>query len=349
MQCTQQRTDLSSPRQINVQFTRIIAKKQTFPYICSRKQGMQMKISEIISSKVKPFASLEIVPPLKGVSKDELLSSIRPFMEFNPPFINVTCHRDEIEFQPKSDGSFSRHLIRRRVSETAVCAAIQQAFNVEVVPHMICGGASADSINNQLHDFKFLGINNILALRGDSLMGEKRFTPEADGYSHANELVTAIKAFEKEQGADFCIGVAAYPEKHFEAPNLDADIERLKAKVEAGADYIITQMFFKNEVFYSFVRKCREAGISVPIIPGLKPLSTIRQIGLLPESFSLDIPQELVKEMLAHKEDRQACYEIGREWCSAQCADLLENGVPAIHFYTMGRPDNVVSILKDRF
>lgn len=310
---------------------------------------LQMKISEIIHSQNKPFASLEIVPPLKGVSKDELLSSIRPFMEFHPPFINVTCHRDEIEFRPNTDGSFGRHLIRRRVSETAVCAAIQQAFDVEVVPHMICGGASADAVNNQLNDFKFLGINNILALRGDSLVGEKRFTPEPDGYSHANELVRAIRQFEKEQNADFCIGVAAYPEKHFEAPNLDSDIGRLKSKVEAGADYIITQMFFDNEVFFSFVDKCRNAGITVPIIPGLKPLSTFRQVELLPESFSLDIPQELVTEMRSHAEDKSICYQIGREWCSAQCAGLLKHGVPAIHFYTMGRPDNVVSILKERF
>lgn len=308
-----------------------------------------MKIKDILASKQKPFASLEIVPPLKGVSKKELLDSIRPFMEFNPPFINVTCHRDEFEFRPEPDGTFSRHLIRRRVSETAVCAAIQAGFPVEVVPHLICGGASAEMIDSQLNDFKFLGIENIMALRGDSLLGEKRFTPEPGGYRYASELVSAVRAFESANGAQFCIGVGAYPEKHFEAPNLETDIANLKKKVDAGADYIITQMFFDNKVFYDFRDKCRAAGINVPIIPGLKPLSTFKQIEMIPEAFSLDIPQELVAEFKSHSADSAACYQAGIEWCAAQCADLLKNGVPAIHFYTMGRPDNVVEILKKFF
>lgn len=308
-----------------------------------------MKIKDILSSQQKPFASLEIVPPLKGVSKKELIDSISPFMEFNPPFINVTCHRDEFEFRPEADGTFSRHLVRRRVSETAVCAAIQAAFPVEVVPHLICGGASSEMIDSQLNDFKFLGIENIMALRGDSLLGEKRFIPEPGGYRYAGELVAAVRAFERSNGAQFCIGVGAYPEKHFEAPNLETDITNLKKKVDAGADYIITQMFFDNDVFYRFRDKCRASGINVPIIPGLKPLSTFKQIEMLPEAFSLDIPQDLVAEFNAHPSDRTACYQAGIEWCSAQCKDLLKNGVPAIHFYTMGRPDNVVEILKKFF
>lgn len=308
-----------------------------------------MKIKDILSSQQKPFASLEIVPPLKGVSKKELIDSIRPFMEFNPPFINVTCHRDEFEFRPEADGTFSRHLVRRRVSETAVCAAIQAAFPVEVVPHLICGGASSEMIDSQLNDFRFLGIENIMALRGDSLLGEKRFIPEPGGYRYAGELVAAVRAFERSNGAQFCIGVGAYPEKHFEAPNLETDIANLKKKVDAGADYIITQMFFDNDVFYRFRDKCRASGINVPIIPGLKPLSTFKQIEMLPEAFSLDIPQDLVTEFNAHPSDRTACYQAGIEWCSAQCEDLLKNGVPAIHFYTMGRPDNVVEILKKFF
>ena len=308
-----------------------------------------MKIKDILSSQQKPFASLEIVPPLKGVSKKELIDSIRPFMEFNPPFINVTCHRDEFEFRPEADGTFSRHLVRRRVSETAVCAAIQAAFPVEVVPHLICGGASPEMIDSQLNDFKFLGIENIMALRGDSLLGEKRFIPEPGGFRYAGELVAAVRAFERSNGAQFCIGVGAYPEKHFEAPNLETEIANLKKKVDAGADYIITQMFFDNDVFYRFRDKCRASGINVPIIPGLKPLSTFKQIEMLPEAFSLDIPQDLVAEFNAHPSDRTACYQAGIEWCSAQCKDLLKNGVPAIHFYTMGRPDNVVEILKKFF
>ena len=305
-----------------------------------------MKIKDIIASQKKPFASLEIVPPLKGVTKDELLDSIRPFMEFKPPFINVTCHRDEVEFLQEPDGSFTRHTVRRRLSETAVCASIQAAFDVEVVPHLICGGATAENIEDTLSDFKFLGIENILALRGDSLLGEKRFTPEPGGYRYANELVEAVR---RTYGQEFCIGVGAYPEKHFEAPNMETDIANLKRKVNDGADFIITQMFFDNAHFYEFRDRCRFAGINVPIIPGLKPLSSAKQLEMIPDLFSLDIPQELVRELQAHADDKAACYQIGLEWCSAQCADLLKNDVPAVHFYTMGRPDNTVEIIRRHF
>ena len=305
-----------------------------------------MKIKDIIAAQKKPFASLEIVPPLKGVTKKELLDSIRPFMEFNPPFINVTSHRDEVEFRPEPDGTFTRHSVRRRLSETAVCASIQAEFDVEVVPHLICGGATAEQIENTLGDFKFLGIENIMALRGDSLLGEKRFTPEPGGYRYASELVAAIR---RTYGSEFCIGVGAYPEKHFEAPNMETDIANLKRKVDEGADFIITQMFFDNAHFYEFRDRCRFAGINVPIIPGLKPLSSAKQLELIPDLFSLDIPQGLVKELRDHADDKAACYQIGLEWCSAQCADLLKNDVPAVHFYTMGRPDNTVEIIRRHF
>ena len=236
--------------------------------------------------------------------------------------------------------------MRRRLSETAVCASIQAAFDVEVVPHLICGGATAENIEDTLSDFKFLGIENILALRGDSLLGEKRFTPEPGGYRYANELVEAVR---RTYGQEFCIGVGAYPEKHFEAPNMETDIANLKRKVNAGADFIITQMFFDNAHFYEFRDRCRFAGINVPIIPGLKPLSSAKQLEMIPDLFSLDIPQELVKELQAHADDKAACYQIGLEWCSAQCADLLNNDVPAVHFYTMGRPDNTVEIIRRHF
>ena len=308
-----------------------------------------MKISEILSTSVKPFPSLEIVPPLKGMTKEELLDSIRPFMEFNPPFMNITSHRDEVEYIPRPDGGFDRRRIRRRISETAVCAAIQSEFDIEVVPHVICGGASAEQIEFLLEDFKFLGVDNILALRGDSLLGEKRFTPVPGGYTHASELVKAVSDFERSSGKRFCVGVGGYPEKHFEAPNIEQDIAHLKEKVDAGADYIVTQMFFDNSVYYRFVELCRQAGITIPIIPGLKPLSTARQVSLLPESFSIDIPEPLASEIQTHAEDRQACYEIGREWCLQQCRDLIAYGVKAIHFYTMGRPDNVLDILRECF
>ena len=309
-----------------------------------------MKINEILASSAKPFPSLEIVPPLKGMTRKELLESVRPFMEFSPKYINVTCHRDEYEFRKEKDGSYSRHLVRNRVSEVAVCGAIMAEYGIDVVPHMICGGATREETENELYDLRFMGIENIMALRGDSISGEKRFTPEPGGYSYAYELVSGIRDFEKEIGEDvFSIGVGGYPEKHFEAANIETDIDNLKKKVEAGADYIITQMFFDNRVFYSFRERCRKAGITVPVIPGLKPLSTYRQTTLLPQSFSIDIPLELTEALKDAGDDREAAYSIGTEWCIRQCRDLLANGVPAVHFYTMGRSRNIVGILKECF
>ena len=304
-----------------------------------------MRISEIISKGGRPFPSLEIVPPLKGIGKDELVGTIRPFMEFNPPYINVTRHRHEYEFVPRPDGSFERIQVRPRMDQADVCDAILGEFDTEVVPHIICGGASAEDIRLQVRQLKDKGISNILALRGDCLVGERRFTPEPDGYRYASELVSAVKALEPE----LCIGVGAYPEKHFEAANLEEDIANLRKKVDAGADFIITQMFFDNAKFYDFTARCREAGIDVPIIPGLKPITGPRHLELLPESFSIDIPEELCREIRSHASDKQACYSIGREWCTAQCRDLLRHGVKAVHFYTMGKPDNVIAILRECF
>ena len=319
-----------------------------------------MKVSEILTSSTKAFPSLEIVPPLRGITKDELLESIAPFMEFKPKYINVTSHRDEFEFRQEADGSFSRHLVRNRISETTVCAAIMSRYDIDVVPHLICGGNTAEEIESRLDNLAFLGINNILALRGDSMTGEKRFTPTPGGYRYASELVEGIRSYQgssayrrsKGLGTEerfFCIGVGAYPEKHFEAPNIETDIANLKKKVDAGADYIITQMFFDNKVYYDFVSRCRAAGINVPIIPGLKPLSTYRQISTLPEAFSLDIPLELTEAMKDAAEDKEAAYRIGTEWCAMQCKDLIRNGVPAVHFYTMGKTENIVNILKECF
>ena len=328
-----------------------------------------MKVSEILSTSTKAFPSLEIVPPLRGLTKEELLESIAPFMEFKPKYINVTSHRDEYEFREEADGTFSRHLVRNRISETTVCAAIMSRYDIDVVPHLICGGSTKEEIESKLDNLEFLGINNILALRGDCMTGEKRFTATPGGYRYASELVEGISSYQGSAGyrrsrklekdspvslemADdryFCIGVGAYPEKHFEAPNIETDIANLKRKVDAGADYIITQMFFDNKVYYDFVEKCREAGITVPIIPGLKPLSTVRQIGTLPEAFSLDIPLELTEAMKDAGEDRKAAYQIGTEWCTMQCKDLIAHGVPAVHFYTMGKSENIVKILQECF
>lgn len=319
-----------------------------------------MKVSEILAGSKKAFPSLEIVPPLRGLTKDELLESIEPFMEFSPRYINVTSHRDEFEYRQEADGSFTRHLIRNRISETTVCAAIMSRYDVEVVPHLICGGSTAEEIESKLDNLAFLGINNIVALRGDCISGEKRFSPTPGGYRYASELVEGIRSYQgsstyrRSKGLEaddrfFCIGVGAYPEKHFEAPNIETDIANLKRKVDAGADYIITQMFFDNNIYYDFVEKCRATGIDVPIIPGLKPISTARQISVLPEAFSLDIPLELTCEIEKHRNDKDAVYRIGTEWCTMQCKDLLKHGVPAVHFYTMGKSRNITDILRECF
>lgn len=308
-----------------------------------------MKITEILNESKKPFPSIEIVPPLNGMSKDELLGTIRSFMEFAPKYINVTCHRDEYAFIKEANGTYSRHLVRNRISEVAVCAAITSEFDVNVVPHVICGGASAEELESDLYNYRFLGISNIMALRGDSITGEKRFVPHPEGYAHANELVEAIRRFDEQTGESFCIGVGGYPEKHFECANIETDIENLKRKVDAGADYIITQMFFDNKVFYRFVDLCRKAGINVPIIPGLKPLSTARQVDLLPQSFSLDIPKDLTEAIAKAGDDKEEVYRIGTQWCAAQCKDLLAHGVPAVHFYTMGKPRNITEIMRECF
>ena len=334
-----------------------------------------MKISEILAGSTKAYPSLEIVPPLRGITKNELIESIAPFMEFSPKYINVTSHRDEFEFREEADGTFSRHLIRNRISETTVCAAIMSRYDVETVPHIICAGTTTEEIESKLDNLEFLGINNIVALRGDSMTGEKRFTPSPGGYRYASELVEGIRKYQgssnyqrkrkmekglptplemaqEKAAADdryFCIGVGGYPEKHFEAANIETDIENLKKKIDAGADYVITQMFFDNQVYYDFVDRCRKAGITVPIIPGLKPLSTAKQVNMLPEAFSLDIPVELTSEIAKVGENKEAIYQIGTEWCIEQCKDLIAHGVPAVHFYTMGRSKNIVNILKECF
>ncbi len=318
-----------------------------------------MKVIDILRSAERPFASFELVPPLKGSDVSILYQSIDPLMQFNPPFINVTCHRDEIEYVPNADGTFSMMTLSKRPSTVAIVAAIMRRYpELEIVPHVICGGASRSKVESELLDLHFLGIRNVVALRGDALPGQRFFVPEKNGFSHSSELVNMIAHLNKGQyldptvrkgtATDFCVGVAAYPEKHYEAANLDTDIEFLKKKVEAGADYIVTQMFFDNDSFFRFVDGCRKAGISVPIIPGLKPMSTLRQIDLLPRSFHIDIPQELVTIMAKAKTNDDA-YKIGIEWASRQSEQLLAHGVPAIHYYTMARPDNVCQVVRNAF
>jgi methylenetetrahydrofolate reductase (NADPH) len=317
-----------------------------------------MKVIDILNSKDKPFASFELVPPLKGSDISKLYQSIEPLIEFNPPFINITCHRDEIEYRENPDGTFEKATIAKRPGSVAIAAAIVKKYAVEVVPHLICGGASKQKLENDLLDLHFLGFQNVVALRGDAVSGQKFFAAEPDGYKYSSELVAQIHHMNQGKYldanlnntmcTDFCIGVAGYPEKHCEAPNIATDIQRLKHKVAAGADYIITQMFFDNQKFYDFVAECSAAGISVPIIPGLKPISTQRHIELLPRSFSLDFPEALMNELRKCKTDA-AIYQAGIEWCILQSNDLLKNNVPAIHYYTMGKANNIRQILKTVF
>ena len=318
-----------------------------------------MKVIDILNSSQHPFASFELVPPLKGSDATRLYDSIDPLMEFEPPFINVTCHRDEVEYVPNSDGTYTKMTLAKRPGTVAIVAAIMRRYpQLEIVPHVICGGASRSKVKSELLDLHFLGIQNVVALRGDAIPGQRFFIPEPDGFSHSSELVGMIHNLNQGQYLDptvknglptnFCVGVAAYPEKHYEAANLDTDIEHLKEKVEAGADYIVTQMFFDNSQYFRFVEQVRKAGITVPVIPGLKPISSQRQIDLLPRSFHIDIPQALVSELSKTKSPLDA-YQVGIEWAIEQSRDLLANGAPAIHYYTMAKTDNVRQIVKAVF
>ena len=318
-----------------------------------------MKVIDILNSSQKPFASFELVPPLKGSDVSRLYDSIDPLMQFQPPFINITCHRDEVEYVSNGDGSYRKMTLAKRPSTIAIVAAIMRRYpNLEIVPHVICGGASQSRVESELLDLHFLGIQNVVALRGDAIPGQRFFIPEADGFSHSSELVAMIRHLNDGQyldptvknglSTDFCVGVAAYPEKHFEAANLDVDIQHLKQKVEAGADYIVTQMFFDNQQYFRFLDRLREAGITVPVIPGLKPISSQRQIDLLPRSFHIDIPQTLVNEINKAK-TADAVYQVGIEWAIEQSRDLLAHGAPAIHYYTMAKPDNVCQIVEEVF
>lgn len=318
-----------------------------------------MKVIDILNSSQRPFASFELVPPLKGSDATRLYHSIDPLMAFEPPFINVTCHRDEVEYVPNDNGTYTKMTLAKRPGTVAIVAAIMRRYpQLEIVPHVICGGASQSRVESELLDLHFLGIQNVVALRGDAIPGQRFFIPEPDGFSHSAELVGMIRNLNHGQyldptvknglSTDFCVGVAAYPEKHFEAANLDVDIQHLKEKVEAGADYIVTQMFFDNRQYFQFVERLREAGITVPVIPGLKPISSQRQIDLLPRSFHIDIPQELVSELNQAK-TADAAYQVGIEWAIQQSRELLAHGAPAIHYYTMAKTDNVCQIVKEVF
>jgi len=318
-----------------------------------------MKVIDILKSSQRPFASFELVPPLKGSDAARLYASIDPLMAFNPPFINVTCHRDEVEYVPNHDGTYTKMTLAKRPGTVAIVAAIMHRYpTLEIVPHVICGGASRSRVESELLDLYFLGIRNVVALRGDAIPGQRFFIPESDGFAHSSQLVAMIHNLNQGRyldptvknglATDFCVGVAAYPEKHYEAANLDTDIQNLKRKVEAGADYIVTQMFFDNAQYFRFVDKLRQAGITVPVIPGLKPISSQRQVELLPRSFHIDIPQPLV-DRLDKARTADDAYQTGIEWAIGQSQDLLAHGAPAIHYYTMAKTDNVCQIVRAVF
>jgi methylenetetrahydrofolate reductase (NADPH) len=314
-----------------------------------------MKVIDSIQQSGKTVFSFELLPPLKGQKADKLYRTIEELIEFAPQYINITTHRDEVEFRELPDGMIEKRIVRKRPGTVAIAAAIQHAYKIPVVPHALCGGFTREETENMLLDLNFLGINNVLALRGDGLKSQTIFTPERGGHSHASELVEQIvnlkhgKYLDPEikntAALDFCIGVAGYPEKHTEASNIEIDLAHLKEKVDAGADYIVTQMFFDNQKYYDFVKRCREIGITVPIIPGIKPLSLINQINLLPRLFSIDIPETFAREVRKCKSNEEA-REVGTEWAIVQSRDLIAHNVPCLHIYTYGISDNTRQIVK---
>jgi methylenetetrahydrofolate reductase (NADPH) len=315
-----------------------------------------MKIIDHIKQAKDTLISFEVLPPLKGKGIEALYKHLDPLMEFKPSFINVTYHRSEHVFKKRADGSFEKVIIRKRPGTESICAAIMNKYNVDTVPHLICGGFSINETEDALLNLQYLGIDNVLVLRGDAAKNESAFEPEPDGHKYAIDLLKQVvnlnsgiyleedlKATNK---TTFCIGVAGYPEKHFEAPNMQTDLRYLKQKVDMGADYIVTQMFFDNEKYYSFVKACRDNGINVPIIPGLKPVYSKKQLTVLPKTFHIDLPADLSNEMLKCKTDEEV-EQVGIEWMLHQSKDLKKNGVPVLHYYTLGKPHTVANVVRE--
>ncbi|MBW7844050.1 MAG: methylenetetrahydrofolate reductase [NAD(P)H] [Bacteroidia bacterium] len=304
-----------------------------------------MRITEIIENAKETLFSIEILPPLKGKDIKSLYAGIDPLMEFKPAFIDVTYHREEFILRKRVGGGFDKVFTRKRPGTVAICAALMNKYKVNAVPHLICGGFSKEETENALIDLNFLGIQNVLVLRGDSVKNEPNFVPEPDGNKNSLELLNQVidmnngvyldHELENATPTNFCIGVSGYPEKHFEAPNMNSDLKWLKQKVDAGADYIVTQMFFDNKKFFDFVDRCRAMGITVPIIPGIKPMANKKQLIALPKIFHIDIPDDLVSAIENCKDDK-AVKQVGIEWAIQQSLELKAAGVPVLHYYTMG-------------
>lgn len=315
-------------------------------------------IQHLANAAGRPLFSFEILPPLKGQNIQSIFDSIDPLMEFCPPFIDVTYHREEYQYKDIGNGLLKRRVVKKRPGTVGICAAVMNKYGVDAIPHILCGGFTREDTENFLIDLDFLGIDNVVALRGDAVKSETYFRPEKDGNEFASQLVAQITnlnngiylddELENSAATDFCIGVAGYPEKHLEAPSLDSDIHYLKQKIANGANYIITQMFFDNARFFAFVDKCRSEGISVPIIPGLKPITGKKQLNQIPQRFSVSLPDDLVREIV-RCESLDAVKQVGIEWCIAQSRELVQAGFPVLHYYSMGKPDAIKAVAREVF
>ena len=314
-----------------------------------------MKVTDHINQASGTLISFEILPPLKGKTINSIFDHLDPLMEFKPAYINVTYHRAEHVFKKKADGVFEKVEVRKRPGTVGICAAIMNHYKVDAVPHLICGGFTKRETEDALIDLNFIGVDNVLVLRGDAAKNETFFEPEPDGHRYAIDLLKQVTnlnngIYLEEDIRDgfrtkFSVGVAGYPEKHFEAPNMETDLAYLKAKVEAGADYIVTQMFFDNQKFFEFAKRCKESGITVPIIPGLKPITTKKQLSVLPRTFHVDLPTDLSKEIEKCKEDKDVEL-VGQEWLLQQSKELKKSGVPVLHYYTLGKARVIANVAK---
>jgi methylenetetrahydrofolate reductase (NADPH) len=318
-----------------------------------------MKVTDYLKNAGNnTLISFEVLPPLKGSGMQDIFNLLDPLMEFKPPFIDVTYHREEYIYKKQDSGYYEKTAIRKRPGTVGICAAIMHRYEVDAVPHLICGGFNREDTENALIDLNFLEINNVLALRGDALQFDSKFVPEPGGNAYALDLVKQVddmnhgryldENIENGQKTDFCIGIAGYPEKHFEAPNMESDLAFIKKKVEAGADYIVTQMFFDNKKYFEYVESCRNAGIHIPIVPGLKPMTKMYQLSSIPRHFYINLPEDLVSAFLSAK-TMEAKRQVGIEWCVAQSQELKAAGVPCLHYYTMGDVDTIKKIAESVF
>ena len=315
-----------------------------------------MKITEHIEQAKNTLISFEVLPPLKGKTINSVYDHLDPLMEFKPSWINVTYHRSETMFKKKSDGTFEKVEVRKRPGTVGICAAIMNHYKIDAVPHIICGGFTKRETEDALIDLDFLGIDNVLVLRGDAAKNEASFEPEKDGNNYASDLLEQVinmnhgiyidEDIKNGGKTKFCAGIAGYPEKHFEAPNLEIDLKMLKQKADAGAGYIMTQMFFDNQKFFDFVKACRDLGITIPIIPGLIPITNKKQLSVLPRIFHVDIPTDLSNAIMKAKTDAE-CEQIGTEWLIQQSKELKAFGVPVLHYYTLGKPKVIWNTVKE--